>query len=99
MSWHRPDLYFVLCLLAGFAAFVAIECIQKFCRPKPPVVEPRRSVEPPSPPKHPPPPFSRLCEGIEALPPKQQASRVREHFGTVGGARPAEGRGRKGKRP
>ena len=78
MSWHHPDLYFFLCLLAGsLAAFLAIECIQtNLCRPKPPVVEPRRSVEPPSPPKHPPPPFSRLCESVEALPPKQQASRV-----------------------
>ena len=31
MSWHHPDLYFFLCLLAGLAAFLAIiyECIQK----------------------------------------------------------------------
>jgi hypothetical protein len=50
---HYPDLYFFLRLLAGLAASLAIESIQKFCRPKPPVVEPRRSVEPPSPPKHP----------------------------------------------
>ena len=36
MSWHHPDLYFFLCLLAGLAAFLAIicECIQKFCRRK-----------------------------------------------------------------
>ena len=40
MSLHNPDLYFFLCLLTGFAAFLAIECIQKFCRPKPPVVLP-----------------------------------------------------------
>jgi hypothetical protein len=24
MSWHHPDLYFFLCLLAGLAAFLAI---------------------------------------------------------------------------
>ena len=43
--------------------------------------------------------FNRLCESSEDLPPKEQASRVREHFGIFGGARPVEGRGRKGKRP
>jgi hypothetical protein len=43
--------------------------------------------------------FSRLCESIKDLSPKEQASRVREYFGIVGGARPAEGRDRKGKRP
>ena len=43
--------------------------------------------------------FSRLCESVEDFPPKDQASRVHEHFGIFGGARPAEGRGRKGKRP
>jgi hypothetical protein len=99
MNWHHPDLYFFLCLLAGLAAFLAIvyEC-QKFCRRKPPVVELRRSVELPSPPKHPPSPFSRFCESVKDLPPKQQASRVRDYFGVFGGARPAEGRGRKGNR-
>jgi len=40
-----------------------------------------------------------LCESTKDLPPKEQASRLREYFGIVGGARPAEGRGRKGKRP
>ena len=42
MSWHHPDLYFFLCLFAGLAAFLAIiyECIQRFCRRKPPVVLP-----------------------------------------------------------
>jgi hypothetical protein len=43
--------------------------------------------------------FSRLCESIKDLSPKEQASRLVEYFGIVGGARPAEGRGRKGKRP
>jgi hypothetical protein len=43
--------------------------------------------------------FQRLCENIRDVPPKEQASRVREYFGIVGGARPAEGAGRKGKRP
>jgi hypothetical protein len=33
MSLH----YFFLCLLAGLATFLAIGCIQKFCRPKTPV--------------------------------------------------------------
>ena len=41
--------------------------------------------------------FSRLCEGIKDVPPKAQASRVRDHFGIFGGVRPAQGRGRKGK--
>ena len=107
MSWHRPDLYFFLFVLAGLAAFLAIiyECIQKICRRKPPVVlaldglqrdrsartEERASKRPSD--------FSRLCESIKDLPPKEQTSRVREYFGCVGGVRPAEGRGRKGKRP
>ena len=41
--------------------------------------------------------FSRLSESVKDLPPKEQASRVREHFGILGGARPAEGRGRRAK--
>ena len=104
MSARDFNLYFFLCLLAGFAAFLAIECIQKFCRPKPPVVLPRPStvseqaVEPPSPPTHPPSPFGRLCESVKDLPAKEQASRVREYFGIVGGARPVERRDRPGKR-
>jgi hypothetical protein len=40
--------------------------------------------------------FSRLCGSIEDLPPKEQASRLREHFGMLGGARPPE---RLNKRP
>ena len=110
MSWHHPDLYFFLCLLAGLAAFLAIiyECIQKFRRRKKYLkntkpldglqrdrparpTEERASKRPSD--------FSRLCESIEDLPPKEQESRLREHFGIFGGARPAEGRGRKGKRP
>ena len=125
MTWHYPDLYFFLFLLAGLATFLCViyECIQKFRR-KPSVVEPSRStVDPPSPPKkylenvkpldglqrdRPRPTdagkqtaerFSRLCESMKDLSPKEQASRVREYFGIVGGARPAEGRGRKGKGP
>jgi hypothetical protein len=131
MNWHHPDLYLFLCLLAGFAMFLAIvyECIVR--RRKSPVVEPSRSiVDPPSPPKYPPLPpkkylenvkpldglqrepparteerankrpsdFGQLCENVEALPPKEQASRVVEYFGILGGARPAERRDRKGKR-
>jgi len=61
MNWHHPDLYFFLCLLTGFATFLAIiyECIQKFGR-KRPVVEPSRTVDPPSPQKHPPSPQKYL---------------------------------------
>ena len=35
MSWHHPELYFFLCLLAGYAALLAItyEGIQKFLLP------------------------------------------------------------------
>ena len=104
MSWHHPDLYFVLCLLAvltGLTALLAIiyECIQKFRRRKPLVVlkkakpldglqrdrparptEGRASKRPSD--------FSRLSESVKDLPPKEQASRVREHFGIFGGARP-----------
>ena len=37
MSWHDPDLYLFLCVLAVFAGLLAIidECIQKFFRRKP----------------------------------------------------------------
>jgi hypothetical protein len=42
--------------------------------------------------------FSRLCESVKDLPPEKQASRVDEHFGIFGGARPAKDRDRKGKR-
>jgi hypothetical protein len=127
MSWPHPDLYLFLCLLAGFATFLAIvyECIQKFRR-KPPVVKPsssnEKAVDPPSPRKYlenvkpldglqrepparteerankRPSDFGQLCENVEALPPKEQASRVVEYFGILGGARPAERRDRKGKR-
>jgi hypothetical protein len=34
--------------------------------------------------------FSQLCESVEDLTPKEQASRSREHFGIFGGARPAK---------
>ena len=37
--------------------------------------------------------FSRLCESIKDLPPKEQVSRVHEHFGIFGGAPPPKGRG------
>ena len=36
--------------------------------------------------------FSRLCESIKDLPPKEQVSRVHEHFGIFGGAPPPKGR-------
>jgi hypothetical protein len=36
--------------------------------------------------------FSQLCESMKNAPPEEQASRVREHFGVFGGARPVGGR-------
>jgi hypothetical protein len=98
MSWHHPGLYFLLCLLIGVATFLAIiyECIQKFRR-KPPVVLPLDGLQRDRPARPTeeraskrPSDFSRLCGSIEDLPPKEQASRVREHFGILGGARPPE---------
>jgi hypothetical protein len=106
MTLAPPELYFFLFLLTGLAALLAIiyECIQKFRRRKPPVVLPldglqrdrpapteKRATKQPS-------DFGQLCENVDALPPKKQASRVDEHFGIFGGARPVEGRDRKGKR-
>ena len=37
MSWHDPDLYLFLCVIAVFAGLLAIidECIQKFFRRNP----------------------------------------------------------------
>ena len=97
MSWHHPDLYFFLFLLAGLAAFLAIiyECIQKSRRRKPPVVLPLDWLQR-DPPARPtkeraskrPSDFSRICESIEDLPPKEQASRLQKHFGIFGGFRP-----------
>jgi len=106
MSWHHPDLYFFLFLLAGLAAFLIYKCIQKFRRREPLLVllldelqldrparpTKQRVSERPS-------DFRRLAKSVEDLPPKEQASRVREHFGIFGGVRPVQGRGRKGKRP
>jgi hypothetical protein len=97
MSWHHPDLYFFLCLLAGLAAFLAIiyECIQRFCRRKPPVVlpldglqrdRPARPTEVERASKRPS-DFGRLSESVKDLPPKEQASRVREYFEIFGGVR------------
>jgi hypothetical protein len=107
MSWHHPDLYFFFCLAASLAAFLAPSIIDDELlarRRKPPVVLPldglprdrparpteQRASERPS-------DFGRLCESVTPLPPKQQASRVREYFGIFGGARPAQGRGRRAK--
>ena len=106
MSWHHPDLYFFLFLLAGLAAFLIYKCIQKFRRQKPPVVLPLDGLQRDCPARpteekanERPSDFSRLAESVKDLPPKEQASRVREHFGIFGGVRPVQGRGRKGKRP
>ena len=103
MSLHNPDLYFFLCLLTGIAAFLAVECILKFCRPKPTVVLPLDGLQldtaPPTEERASklPSDFSRLSESVKDLPPKEQASRVRTHFGILGGAQPARGRGRRAK--
>jgi hypothetical protein len=42
---------------------------------------------------------NRLFESTKDLSPEEQVKRVNEHFGVFGGARPPEGRGRRGKRP
>jgi hypothetical protein len=103
MSWHHPELYLFLCVLTGLATFLAIiyECIQKFRR-KPPVVLPldalQRDRSPRAEKSKRPSDFNRLCESINDLPPKEQARRVRDHFGMLGGARTAEGRDRESKR-
>jgi hypothetical protein len=105
MSWHHSDLYLFLCLLTGLATFLAIiyECIQKFRR-KQPVVLPLDGLQRDRSPRTAeraskrPSDFSRLCASIKDLPPKEQANRMRDYFGILGGARPAEGRDRKGKR-
>jgi hypothetical protein len=39
--------------------------------------------------------FSQLCESMKDAPPEEQASRVRNHFGVFGGARPVGGRQRR----
>src|SRR6516164_7368481 len=103
MSWYQPDLYFVLFLLTGFATILAIiyECIRRRPvylkkakpldglqreRPARPTEE-RESRRPSN--------FGRLCESTEDLPRKEQARRLREYFGILGGAPPAEGRNRR----
>ena len=104
MSWHHPDLYLFLCLLAGLAALLAIAYEIFSRRRKPPVILMKAMpLEPASVPdsrqadKREAERFSQLCESTNDLPPKEQASRVREHFGIFGGVRPVQGRGRKGK--
>jgi hypothetical protein len=98
MSWYQPDLYFVLFLLTGFATLLAIiyECIRKFRR-KPAVALPLDGLQfdrPAQPTEEKasqrPSDFSRLCESAGGLPPKEQASRLREHFGILGRARPPD---------
>ena len=103
MSWHNPDLYFFLCLLAGIAALLAIIYEIFSRRRKPPVIlmkamppldglnesgpwsKPMTAVADLALPER---RFSRLCESTNDLPPKEQASRVLEHFGIFGGVRP-----------
>ena len=100
MSWHHPDLYFFLCLLAVSRRswpkhHRRTHIHREFCRRKPPVVLPLDGLQRDSPAQPTeesaskrPSDFSRLCESVTPLPPKEQASRVREHFGIIGGACP-----------
>jgi hypothetical protein len=141
ISWHDPDLYYFLTLLAGIAALLA--SLYEFSRPgraKPQDVVDQPQVKPL--PRAVPAPsgratdaiardgqsvpagallrdrsrpteekhvmeeidessrqageraaFSRLCESIKDLPPKEQVSRVHEYFGIFGGAPPPKGGG------
>ena len=92
MSWNDPNLCFFLFLLAGFATFLAIiyECTQRFRRRSPEIwplilsspgrpTEERAGGQLSD--------FSRLCESVEDLPPKEQARQARDYFGTFGGGR------------
>ena len=104
MTWHHPDLYLLLFLLAGSATFLAIgyECarhsrrwpvilpLDGLQRDRPAPTEKAASKQLSN--------FGQLCENVEDLSPKKQTSRVDEHFGKLGGARPAKDRDRKGKR-
>ena len=92
MNWHDPELYLFLCLLAGFAALLAITYELFSRRRKPPVILmkaaanlPRRTSRQAG--KQEAERFSRLCESTKDLPPKEQASRLRKHFGIFGGVR------------
>ena len=105
MSWHHPDLYLVLGLLTGLAAFLAIlyEGMRKFRRrpvglkkakpldgllrdhPLPTerhvtdeIDESAHQVGKQAAER-----FNWLCESMTDAPPKEQASRVREHFGSL----------------
>jgi hypothetical protein len=99
MSWHHSDLYLFLCLLTGFATFLMIvyECIRKFRRRKPVYLKKAKPLDglqrdrPAQPTEERaskrPSDFSRLCESVKDLPPKEQARRMRDYFGILGGAR------------
>jgi hypothetical protein len=39
--------------------------------------------------------FSKLCESMKDAPREEQASRMRQHFGVFGGARPVDSRRRR----
>ena len=124
MSWHDPELYLFLCVLAGLAALLAITYELVIRRRKPPVIlmeaKPLDGLNESGPWSKPmtgvadlalsasmpdsyqarkqaAERFSRLCEGLKDVPLKEQAGRVRKHFGIFGGVRPAQGRGRKAK--
>ena len=96
MSWHHSEgLHFLLVLLTGFAALLAVAYVLFSRRRKSQLLDPRpwtlieKGGDLSPPPKHPPSPFGRLCESTKDLPPKVPASLVREHFGVFGGVQPS----------
>jgi hypothetical protein len=130
ISWHDPELYYFLTLLAGIAALLAsLYEPGRLKRAKPQDAVDQQQVKPlphavpldrgqqdvgpaaaqrdrslPTEEKHvrekidesPRPAgeqFSRLCENVKDLSPKEQARRMNEHFGIFGGAPPPKGRG------
>ena len=130
ISWHDPELYYFLTLLAGIAALLAsLYEPGRLRRAKPQDAVDQQQVKPlphavpldrgqqdvgpaaaqrdrslPTEEKHvdesPRPAgeqaaeqFSRLCESVKDLSPKEQASRMDRHFGVFGGAPPPKGRG------
>ena len=100
MNWHDPELYLFLGLLTGLAALLAITYEIFRRRRKPPAIPMKvMPLEPASVPDSRPAgkqeaeQFSRLCENVKDLSPKEQARRMNEHFGIFGGAPPPKGRG------
>ena len=74
MSQHHPDQFFFLCLAGSLAAFLAPSIIDELTTTVDELFGRRR--KPP------------VVESVTPLPPKEEASRVREHFQIIGGACP-----------